>query len=101
MIGREPIMNQVEPGSLGSTYGGSPIGCAAALAVLEVIHSEGLIERANRIGARLRERFDSWTRREDMATVRNVRGLGAMLGFDLADGRDGTRRCVRALFSVA
>jgi 4-aminobutyrate aminotransferase/(S)-3-amino-2-methylpropionate transaminase len=86
VIGREPIMSQVEPGSLGGTYGGSPIGCAAALAVLDVIHAEGLVERANRIGARLRERFDSWTRREDMATVRNVRGLGAMLGFDLADG---------------
>jgi 4-aminobutyrate aminotransferase/(S)-3-amino-2-methylpropionate transaminase len=86
VIGREQIMSQVEPGSLGSTYGGSPVGCAAALAVLEVIHADGLIERANRIGARFRERFDSWTRREDMATVRNVRGLGAMLGFDLADG---------------
>ena len=86
VIGRASIMECVEPGGLGGTYGGSPVGCAAALAVLEVIHAEGLIERANRIGARLRERFDSWTRREDMATVRNVRGLGAMLGFDLADG---------------
>jgi 4-aminobutyrate aminotransferase / (S)-3-amino-2-methylpropionate transaminase / 5-aminovalerate transaminase len=97
VIGRERIMNQVEPGGLGSTYGGSPIGCAAALAVLDVIRKEGLIERANRVGARLRERFDSWTRREDMATVRNVRGLGAMLGFDLADGATARVVTTRAL----
>jgi 4-aminobutyrate aminotransferase/(S)-3-amino-2-methylpropionate transaminase len=97
VIGRERIMNPVEPGALGGTYGGSPIGCAAALAVLDVIHAEGLIERANRIGARLRERFEAWSRREDMATVRNVRGLGAMLGFDVADGEMARRVTAHAL----
>jgi len=86
VIGRERVMSSAEPGSLGGTYGGSPIGCAAALAVLDVIHAEALVERANHVGARLRERFDNWSRREDLASVRNIRGLGAMLGFDLVDG---------------
>jgi 4-aminobutyrate aminotransferase/(S)-3-amino-2-methylpropionate transaminase len=97
VVGRERIMNRVEPGGLGGTYGGSPIGCAAALEVLDVVHAEGLIERANRIGARLRERFDEWSRREDMLVVRNVRGLGAMLAFDLADGATARVVTARAL----
>jgi 4-aminobutyrate aminotransferase/(S)-3-amino-2-methylpropionate transaminase len=97
VIGREHLMNKVEPGGIGGTYGGSPIGCAAALAVLDVIQAEGLVDRANRIGARMRERFEAWSRREDMASIRNVRGLGAMLAFDLPDASAARLVTARAL----
>ena len=54
VIGRAAIMDAAEPGGLGGTYAGSPIACAAALAVLDVIAEEKLIERANTIGARIK-----------------------------------------------
>jgi 4-aminobutyrate aminotransferase/(S)-3-amino-2-methylpropionate transaminase len=51
VIGRAAVMDAVEPGGLGGTYGGSPVACAAALAVLDVIEDEGLVERAGTLGA--------------------------------------------------
>src|SRR5207248_11551343 len=50
VIGRKPIMDACDPGELGGTYAGSPVACAAALAVLDVIEDERLIERASQIG---------------------------------------------------
>lgn len=94
VIGRARIMDQIEPGGFGSTYGGSPVACAAALAVLEVVAKENLIARAIALGARMRERFDAWA---SSGSVRNVRGLGAMLGFDLAGGGAARRVVARAL----
>jgi len=64
VVGKAHIMDAPLPGGLGGTYAGSPIGCAAALAVIDVIAEENLLERANRIGrlfagrlARLQARF--------------------------------------------
>jgi len=51
VIGKAEIMDAPNPGGLGGTYAGSPVSCAAALAVIEVIKEEGLVERANHIGA--------------------------------------------------
>ena len=50
VVGKAAIMDAPEPGGLGGTYAGSPIACAAALAVLDVIEEEKLIERANTLG---------------------------------------------------
>ena len=51
VVGKEEIMDAPLPGGLGGTYGGSPVGCAAALAVIDVIAEEkNLVEAANRIG---------------------------------------------------
>jgi 4-aminobutyrate aminotransferase/(S)-3-amino-2-methylpropionate transaminase len=83
VIGRAPIMESVEPGGLGGTYGGSPVGCAAALAVLDVIEEERLLERATRLGAAIRERMSRIALRDDVVPIANVRGLGAMIGFDI------------------
>jgi 4-aminobutyrate aminotransferase / (S)-3-amino-2-methylpropionate transaminase / 5-aminovalerate transaminase len=55
VIGKASIMDSVPPGGLGGTYGGSPIGCAAGLAVLDVIEKEGLCARAQAIGAQVRD----------------------------------------------
>jgi 4-aminobutyrate aminotransferase/(S)-3-amino-2-methylpropionate transaminase len=78
LIGRAPIMDALDPGGLGGTYGGSPIGCAAALAVLEVIEEEGLCARAAAIGERMRARVEGFAAAG--LPVANIRGLGAMLG---------------------
>lgn len=59
VLGREHIMEAVQPGGLGGTYGGSPIGCAAALAVLDVIEQQRLLERANHIGSIIRAQLGS------------------------------------------
>ncbi|HEY0104831.1 MAG TPA: 4-aminobutyrate--2-oxoglutarate transaminase [Rhizomicrobium sp.] len=87
VIGRAAIMDAAEPGGLGGTYAGSPVSCAAALAVLDVIESEGLLARAGAIGARLRERLALASRRNDLAPIAHIRGPGAMVAFDLVTAR--------------
>jgi 4-aminobutyrate aminotransferase/(S)-3-amino-2-methylpropionate transaminase len=105
VIGRAAIMDAVQPGGLGGTYGGSPVGCVAALAVLDVIEEEGLVARANVIGAAIKAHLARLARRSDIAPFSGVRGLGAMVGFDLtaspADtaGAVAKRVCARALAS--
>jgi 4-aminobutyrate aminotransferase/(S)-3-amino-2-methylpropionate transaminase len=84
VIGRAEIMGKVQPGGLGATYGGSPISCAAALAVLDVIADEGLIERADQIGRRILEHLNALSLRNDVLPIRNIRGIGAMIAFDIA-----------------
>lgn len=91
VTGRADIMDTVAPGGLGGTYGGSPIGCAAALAVLDVIETEGLIERANILGDRVKARLEGLKTRNDMAPIDDVRGLGSMVAFDLTAGRGDPR----------
>ena len=87
VIGRATVMDAAEPGGLGGTYAGSPVACAAALAVLDVIEDEGLIERANLLGTRARERLQAFAQREDLRPVGHVRGPGAMIAFDLLADR--------------
>ncbi|CAB4940894.1 unannotated protein [freshwater metagenome] len=62
------------PGSHGSTFGGNPVSCAAALAVLDTIEAEGLLERAGALGARLATELAAHPQ------VSHVRGRGLMLG---------------------
>lgn len=87
VIGRAAIMDAAEPGGLGGTYAGSPVACAAALAVLDVIESERLLDRANAIGAQMKERLAGISRRNDLMPIANVRGPGAMIAFDLVKSR--------------
>lgn len=86
VIGRADLMDSVEPGGLGGTYGGSPIGCAAALAVLDIIEEEQLLARADAIGERLRARISAFAQRNDLVPIANLRGPGAMIAFDIVDG---------------
>ena len=88
VVGRAQIMDAVEPGGLGGTYSGSPIAAAAGLAVLEVIESEGLLARAATIGRVLRERVRGFADKANLIPTGNVRGLGAMVAFDVL-GREG------------
>lgn len=87
VIGRASLMDSVEPGGLGGTYGGSPIGCAAALAVLDVFREEGLLARAEAIGRTVRRAIDELTDGPGDVPIANLRGLGAMLAFDVVRSR--------------
>ncbi|MEQ1818486.1 MAG: 4-aminobutyrate--2-oxoglutarate transaminase [Terricaulis sp.] len=89
VTGRADLMDKVDPGGLGGTYGGSPIGCAAALAVLDVIEQEGLLARADALGARAKARLKEIQTRNDMAPIDDIRGLGSMIAFDLITERGG------------
>ena len=86
VTGRRAIMDAPEPGGLGGTYAGSPLACAAGLAVLDVIASEHLCDRAVEVGERvtagLRSVQNAFPKR-----VGDVRGLGAMVAMELV--RDG------------
>lgn len=83
VIGRASIMNAGDPGSLGSTYGGSPVACAAGLAVLDIIRDEHLEARAVAIGARLSARIGEFGSRNDLLPISAPRGMGAMVAFDI------------------
>ncbi len=87
VTGRSEIMDAAEPGGLGGTYGGSPVGCAAALAVLEIIEEEGLCARADQLGSRAKARLSELQTRNDIAPIADIRGLGSMVAFDLVVDR--------------
>jgi len=89
VTGRADLMDRVDPGGLGGTYGGSPIGCAAALAVLDVIEQEGLLARAEALGARAKARLRAMQTRNDISPIDDIRGLGSMIAFDLITERGG------------
>jgi len=87
VIGKASIMDSVEPGGLGGTYGGNPVACAAALAVLDVIEEEKLCQRANRIGDRMIEALHRIKSKNTSRPIGDIRGLGAMVAFELVAER--------------
>ena len=91
VTGGVEIMDAVGPGGLGGTFAGSPIACAAGLAVLDVIEEERLIERASVIGHSLRERLATFAEKSRGA-IGEVRGLGAMMAIELV--KRGESSCV-------
>lgn len=100
VIGRAAVMDKVLPGGLGGTYAGSPVACAAALAVLDVIAEEGLCERAERVGAAFEAAIKSAQRGPGGNSVRWFRRLGAMVAFDLVEA-DGSPSAAKAKAVVA
>ena len=88
VTGRAEIMDAPHSGGLGGTYGGNPIACAAALAVIDAIETEGLVARASAIGAMLTDRLTALRARD--ARVGDVRGRGAMIAVELVRADDGT-----------
>jgi len=86
VVGKASIMDAPGPGGLGGTYAGSPIACAAGLAVLEVIESDNLCARAEVIGATLTGALRELQR--EIPAIGEVRGLGAMVAMELVRNRD-------------
>ena len=84
VIGRADVMDSPGPGGLGGTYAGNPLACAAALATLDIIEEERLLERAAEVGARVEASLRSVQRRH--TSVGDVRGIGAMIGVEFTDG---------------
>ncbi|MCD7108370.1 4-aminobutyrate--2-oxoglutarate transaminase [Rhizobium sp. DKSPLA3] len=76
VTGRAEIMDAPGPGGLGGTYGGNPIGIAAGLAVLDVIADEALCARAEQLGARLKQRLQSF--KDFVPQIVDIRGPGFM-----------------------
>lgn len=86
LVGRAALMDAAGPGGLGGTYAGNPVACAAALAVLDIIEEERLLDRANVIGARIKGRLAEFSQRNDLVPIARVRGPGAMIAFDVRTG---------------
>ena len=92
VTGKAEIMDAPVPGGLGGTYGGSPVACAASHAVLDVIEDEGLLERAELIGADIEGRLHQLaTDNEVGPTIGEIRRLGAMIAVELVQDGDATR----------
>lgn len=89
VIGKASVMDRVTPGTLGGTYGGNPVACAAAIATIESMERFDLNGRARSIGAAIRERFEQIA--SQTVEVTDVRGLGAMMAIEFGEGGDPTR----------
>lgn len=85
VIGRAEIMDAPPPGTLGGTYSGNPVACAAALAVLDIYEREKLAERSHEIGGVVMARFLEWQKQYPM--IADVRGQGSMLAMEIVKDR--------------
>ncbi|XOV80330.1 MAG: 4-aminobutyrate--2-oxoglutarate transaminase [Aestuariibacter sp.] len=82
VVGKSDIMDSAPAGGLGGTYGGSPLGCAAALAVLEIIEQEQLLDKAKMIEQQFKASLEQ-LQRDYPDTISAVRGEGAMIAMEL------------------
>ncbi len=85
VVGRAEVMDATPPGGIGGTFGGNPVACAAALGVLDTLERDGLLARAETLGARTAARFEAFLRR--FPFVGDARGLGAMRALELVTDR--------------
>jgi 4-aminobutyrate aminotransferase/(S)-3-amino-2-methylpropionate transaminase len=97
VTGRAEIVDAVPAGGLGGTFGGNPVACAAALAVLDEVSTESFRTRAEEIGERLRAALEDIAARVD--SVGDVRGLGPMVALELVQSRE-TKEPAAALASA-
>ncbi|HEY7694043.1 MAG TPA: aspartate aminotransferase family protein [Gaiellaceae bacterium] len=89
VTGRAEVVDAVPPGGLGGTFGGNPVACAAAVAVLDEVATDDFQAKAEALGDRIRARLEEIAER--LPAVGEVRGLGPMLALELVEDRD-TRR---------
>lgn len=86
VTGRETLMNEPHVGGLGGTYSGNPISCRAALAVLDILFEDGLLEKGGQLGETLLARFQALQKEHEI--IGDVRGKGAMLAMELVRDRE-------------
>ena len=86
VVGRAEVMDAPAPGGLGGTYAGSPLGCAAALAVLDIFEKEKLLQRSQTMGQRITDRLRALATKHPV--IADVRGLGAMVAVELCKNGD-------------
>ncbi len=88
VTGKADLMDAAAPGGLGGTYGGNPLGIAAAHAVLDVIEEEDLCARANELGSRLKQRLEQI--RQSTPEIADIRGPGFMVAAEFNTPHDST-----------
>jgi 4-aminobutyrate aminotransferase/(S)-3-amino-2-methylpropionate transaminase len=86
VVGKQEIMDSVHSWGLGGTYGGNPVACAAALAVLDAFEEENMLAKSVALGEKLKARFEKW--QKDFSIIGEIRGLGAMLGLEFVKGEN-------------
>ena len=94
VTGRVEVMDSVHPGGLGGTFGGNPLACAAAIAVLDELAAPGTSERAEQIARMIRSRLDAIAERNPI--VGEVRGLGSMIALELTEQSADAAKAVTA-----
>ena len=87
VIGKADIMDGARPGTIGGTYGGNPVACAAALATIKIMEEQKLGARAIRIGQRVKDRFGK-LQAQYPQWIGDVRGLGAMVAVEFVKNGD-------------
>lgn len=88
VIGRADVMDAMDPGGLGGTYGGNPVACAAALAAIDAIEEEGLLARSTAMGETLKARLSEIGARSAPYRFWDIRGLGAMVAVEFVTDFD-------------
>src|SRR5699024_3652132 len=86
VTGRAEIVDAPEVGQIGGTFAGSPVACAAGLAVLDVIEEENIVERSAWMGEKIQSTFRKWQEKYDV--IGDVRGLGPMCAIELVKDRE-------------
>jgi 4-aminobutyrate aminotransferase/(S)-3-amino-2-methylpropionate transaminase len=86
VVGKADIMNAPNPGEIGGTYSGNPVSCAAGLATIDFMQQQNLVERANVIGEKTKQRMLAM--QEKYPVIGDVRGLGAMNAIELVKDRN-------------
>ncbi len=89
VVGRAEILDAAAPGELGGTYAGSPVACAAALAVIDIIEEEQLLEKSEKIGQKIEETLTELAKKYEY--IGEIRRLGAMVGVEIVQDRDSKR----------
>lgn len=94
LVAKKEIANTLQPGTHGTTFGGSPLACAAALAVFEAIDKEKLLDNAEAMGAYLRKKLDELKKKYPV--ICEVRGRALMLGMELSvKGKQIVEECLK------
>jgi 4-aminobutyrate aminotransferase/(S)-3-amino-2-methylpropionate transaminase len=87
VVGRANLMDAPDAGGLGGTYAGNPVSCAAALGTIEAFEKDKLLERAETQGKTVMKRLEAIKASKKGMPIGNIRGLGAMIAFDLVTER--------------
>jgi 4-aminobutyrate aminotransferase/(S)-3-amino-2-methylpropionate transaminase len=98
VLGKAAVMDAALPGTVGGTYGGNPVACAAALAAIESMQALDINGRGARLGKIVRDRFEALKERSNL--VGDVRGLGSMIGLELCYDGDPARPAKEAVSAV-
>ncbi|MDZ4725525.1 MAG: 4-aminobutyrate--2-oxoglutarate transaminase [Leptospira sp.] len=83
VIGKASIMDSVEPGGLGGTYAGNPVACTAAIAIMDLIEEENILDKSKNLGAHLVSKL--YEMKKQFNSIGEIRGLGGMVAFELVE----------------